>query len=245
MVIPPIGSNRDVDGSGGESYGAVLVAGDADVEDALRGIRFSGWIAPPADGWTVVLGDPGGGVVATGGRGFVEVGETLASHAAVVFAVQVRNDRQLAVVAWRDGVEVGRYCSDPSRDPGADRDVLSEPFGAEAATGFAALAGVPDAAEALERLLDEELDTDSVFESERLASVLRLLGLPRWIVAAGALPRAVPTGPADLVRLRVGERGAAGLTRNTVVARSRRGKTPPPVIADPPRGFGGFEPWML
>ncbi len=193
-------SDSEVGGPAGHSYGAVIVPADelslTDLHDALTGIRFSGWIAPPADGHVVVLGDPGDGVVADGRRGIIEVAGVLAERVGgSVLAVRVRHDRQLALVAWRDGQEVARYCSDPSREPGADKDVLAEPFGAESAHTLAELWDRPDAADQLSELLEEELDPDSVYESERLGTTLRLLGLPAWIVAAGALPRAMPTGP--------------------------------------------------
>ena len=98
--------------------------------------------------------------------------------AGAVLAVRVRRDRQLGIVAWRAGDEVGRYCSDPSREPGADKEVLDQPFGAELAESLAELWGRADAADELTELLEEELDPDSVYESERLRTVLRLLGLP-------------------------------------------------------------------
>ena len=61
--------------------------------------------------------------------------------AGAVLAVRVRRDRQLGIVAWRAGEEVGRYCSDPSREPGADKEVLDQPIGAELAQSLAELWG--------------------------------------------------------------------------------------------------------
>ena len=75
-----------------------------------------------------------------------------------------------------------------------------------------------------------------------------MLGLPAWIVAAGALPQDIPTGPkaAELTRLRGGAPGYAGRTVGPALRAVRRRQTPPPVIADPPRSGGmGFEEWML
>jgi hypothetical protein len=251
MPLPPPTGESPSDQ--GETYGAVLVA-EADVAFAdalgvLRGIGFSGWIAPPRDGWIVVLGDPGDGVVADQRRGVVEVGGMLAERSpGTVIAVRVRRDRQLAVVAWNAGGEVGRYCSDPSREPGADKDVLDQPFGAEIADALAELFDRDDAAEELTALLDEELDPDSVFESERLDTLLRTLGLPTWIVAAGALPHDIPTGPraAELTRLRAGASGLSARARDSVVRAARRRLSLPWVIEEPPRMSGGaFDEWMF
>jgi hypothetical protein len=246
-------ADSEIGGPAGYSYGAAIVPADAltpsALQDVLSGIRFSGWIAPPDDGVVVVLGDPGDGVVADGRRGIIEVAGSLALGVpGRVLAVRVRNDRQLALVAWRDGEEVARYCSDPSREPGADKDVLSEPYGAESAETFAELWGRSDAAERLLDLLEDELDPDSVYESERLGRVLRLLGMPDWIVAAAALPRPMPRGPkaSELMRMRAGATGVAGRSRESLLRPVRRRQHPPPVIADPPTSGGmGDEYWMF
>lgn len=237
----------------GLSYGAVLLSAAAvdvgELKTLLRGIRFSGWLAPASDGWVVVLGDPGDGVVADDRRGVIEVGAFLAEGMpGAVLAVRVRRDRQLALVGWSDGVEVGRYCSDPSQEPGADKDVLPDPCGAEDADALAALCGRDEAAERLGELLAEELDPGSVFESERLGEVARLLGLPRWLVAAGELPDDIPTGPRarDLVHVRAGATGAGARLRDAPLRSLRRRQQPPPVIVDPPTGGGmDVEAWML
>ncbi|KZE94940.1 hypothetical protein AVP42_00868 [Agromyces sp. NDB4Y10] len=245
------GSTPDGGGPIGETYGAALVRiGDESlVVDALRGIRFTGWVAPAESGWVVALGDPGDGTVATARSGVLEVGAALAAalHTVVVVA-RVRLDRQLVLAAFRGPDELGRYSSDPSREPGADDEVLAEPFGVEHAEAFAEAVGRADAAEELAEVLGEELDTDSVYESERLARVLGLLGLPRWIVAAGALPRDLPTGPRtkDLVRLGAGATGAKGVVQGRAAAAARRRMPPPPAIADPPRADDlGIDPWLL
>ena len=248
----PVGGS-DLGGPDGHSYGAAIVPAAGvtlpEVQAILSVIRFSGWIAPPRDGWSVVLGDPGDRVVADGRRDVIEVAELLAERVpGPVLAVRVRRDRQLALVAWKAGEEVARYCSDPSREPGADKDVLAEPVGAEYAETFADLWDRPDAAEELTELLEDELDPDSVYESERLGRVLRLLGLPAWLVAAGELPHAMPTGPrsSELIRMRAGRTGVAGVIAGMFVRPVRRRQQPPPVIADPPKGGGmGFEEWMF
>lgn len=249
--VPPPAS--EIGGPDGHSYGAVIVPADGTtpsiVREVLSGMRFSGWVAPARDGWIVVLGDPGDGVVADGRRGIIEVAAVLAERVTdPLLAVRVRQDRQLALVAWRAGEEVARYCSDPSREPGADKEVLSEPFGAEYAQVLAELWERQDSAEELTELLEDELDPDSVYESERLRSILRLLGMPAWIVAAGSLPRAMPTGPtpSELDHLRAGATGVAGRSRDALLRPVRKRQSPPPVIEDPPTGFGsGYEEWMF
>jgi len=249
---PPTASSAD-DGAQGHTYGAAIIPADgitsSEALAALRGIRFSGWVAPPRDGWLVVIGDPGGGVVADGRRGVIEVAALLAQEVpGPMLAVRVRRDRQLALVAWRAGEEVARYCSDASREPGADEDVLTEPIGAEHGVTLAELWNQPDAVEPLTQLLEDELDSDSVYESERLGRMLRMLGLPAWLVAAGSLPRAMPTGPrpSEFVRLRAGRTGVEGRLLGAIIRRVRRGQDPPPVIVDPPKGGGtDFESWMF
>lgn len=251
-VYPIPVAPSEVGGPAGHSYGAVIVPAGALAPDELRqllsGIRFSGWVAPPTAGWIVLIGNPGDGVVADGRRGVIEVAGTLAGRVVgPVLALRVRNDRQLGLVAWQVGEEIARYCSDPSREPGADDDVLTEPVGAESAPVLAGLVDRPDAAEDLSELLDEELDPDSVYESERLGRMLRLLGLPDWIVAAGSLPRAMPRGPkaSELVRVRAGSTGMGGRIREALLRPVRRRQHPPPVIDDPPTSAGGDDYWMF
>ena len=254
MTLPlPVSGGDEADA--GSSYGAVLIAAEHAASDAIDDVvgslRFSGWIAPPSEGWHVIVGDPGAGVVADRRRGVIDVAALLATRVTgPVFAFRVRRDRQLAIVAWRNGREIGRYSSDPSQEPGADAEVLSAPFGVASGVAFAEAVGQADAARELVRELEEELDPESVFESERLRRVLRLLGMPGWLVAAGALPRDIATGPRvrDLRRVRVGRTGVAGMLIAALVRRARRRHAPPPVFADPPRGFGGMsgiEPWMF
>jgi hypothetical protein len=217
-----------------------------DVLAALREIRYSGWLGQPEDGWLVAVAASGDGTVAAGRRGVVGVGEWLADRlGATVFAFRVVTDRQLLVALWADGEEVGRYLSDPSH--GLDDDTLSDPVGVEHADGFAAACGHPEAAEDLAELLAEELDPDSVIESERLGRVLRLLGLPRWLVAASSLPRDIPTGPRsrDMTRLGAGVPGFRGRLRGAAVGIVRRRRPPPPAITDAPRRGSDIDPWML
>ncbi|TMM33914.1 MAG: hypothetical protein E6F99_22855 [Actinobacteria bacterium] len=247
--LPLAGVGGSVDAPDGYTYAAALVRlARGDVLAALREVRFTGWLARPEDGWLVAVARSGAGVTAAHGRGVVGVGEWLAGRlCATVLAVRVLADRQLALVAWADGTEIGRYVSDPSHGLPADEDVLAEPLGVEHAAAFAEACGRPETADDLAELLAETLDPDSVIESERLGRVLRLLGLPTWLVAAAALPRDVPTGPvaAEVTRLGAGVPGLRGRFWGRAVEVVRRRRRPPPVVADPPRATAAVDPWVL
>lgn len=262
MAYPVVArGGDDAGGPVGYTYAAVLVrldpAGDAPAgatctrEEVLAGlaaVRFSGWVGPAEDGWLVAVAAAGGGTVAAGRRGVLDLGAWLAERfAAPVVATRVVQDQQLLLAMWSGGVEVGRYLSDPSYGLGADDDTLPDPFGVEHAAAFAAACGHPAAAEELTEVLAEELSPDSVFESERLASVLGLLGLPTWLVAVASLPRDVPTGPRarEFTRLAVGRRGLAGRLVGWPVGLVRRRLPPPPAVPDPPRGSTDIDPWLL
>ncbi|MBM2615946.1 hypothetical protein JIG36_10295 [Actinoplanes sp. LDG1-06] len=235
----PYAPGPSSEGPPGDTYAVLLLrtALDRAVEE-LRRIHFSGWIAPPESGWLPVLAVPGDGAVAAGRRGIVDVGAELAATLDTpAVAIRVLADRQLALVAWSGGEELGRYVSDPSREPGAEEDTLPDPYGVSLAPELAELCGHADRAADISDLLDEPLDPDSFIESERLAKLLRLLSLPTWLVAVATLPRDIPTGP-----------GAAELTHlgpPRWLARRTRRRAPAPVLTDPPRGASGMDPWLL
>lgn len=255
MVLPAYGGGSEVGaGPEGHTYGAVIVRlGDGPatrdaVLAALREIRFSGWLAQPADGWLVAVAASGAGTVAAGRRGVAGIAERLAERmTGPVLAVRVLADRQLLLALWTGGDEVGRYVSDPSREPGAEDDVLPSPLGAELAPAIAEVLGRPETAGDLTELLAEELDPESVIESERLARVLRLLRLPTWLVAAATLPRDIPTGPRsrDMTRLGAGVPGLPGRLSGWAVNVVRRRRPPPPAVTDAPRGSSGVDPWLM
>jgi hypothetical protein len=73
--------------------------------------------------------------------------------------------------------------------------------------------------------------------------VLRLLGLPSWLVSAWRLPREFTTGPArrDLVRLRAGRTDALGRLLGPLADLVRRRRRPRPVLEDPPRDDGSMD----
>ena len=242
MTVSP-----EPEGPAGYSYAAVIVRTDArePVLARLRDIGFSGWVAPPADGWVAVVPESAEAAVASDRRGVVGVGEALAGTAATVVAVRVLHDRQLVLVAWADGQEVARYVSDPSREPGAPHDVLDDPVGVEGAEAVAEACGRREAGEDLAEVLDEGLDPDEEIESERLSRVLGLLGLPAWLVGAWVLPKRMPIGPSprELTRLGAGRPGVGGWLAGRVV-RSVRRRRPPPVLTDPPRRGAGPDDLM-
>jgi hypothetical protein len=97
--------------------------------------------------------------------------------------------------------------------------------------------------EELGEVLSEGLDPDQHIESERLGRVLRLLGLPSWLVSAWRLPRAMATGPPPrrMLRLRAGRTGVSGWVVGRAARLARRWRTPPPVLPDPPRGNTGID----
>ena len=239
------------DGPTGHTYAALVVrlgpaAGRAEVLAALRDLRFTGWLGPEEDGWLVAVPERAAGTVAAGRRGVLELAGDLAGRlGATLVAVRVADDRQLVLALWQEREETGRYVSDPSHGL-RDEEVLSDPMGDEHADAFAAAVGRPEAAEELAELLAEELDPDSVIESERLARVLRLLGLPEWIVASASLPRDVPAGPAsrEFTRLGFGVPGPGGRVVGRVAQVARTRRRPPPVVVDPPRGGRAAEPWL-
>jgi hypothetical protein len=235
------------EGPAGYSYGAVIARTEErePVLARLRDIGFSGWVAPPEDGWLVVLPESAQAAVASDRRGVVGVGEALAGTAPTLLAVRVLHDRQLALVAWVAGQEVARYVSDPSREPGAAADVHDDAVGVEGADAIAEACGRPEAGEDLAELLDEGLDPDEEIESERLSRVLGVLGLPAWLVSAWVLPKRMPIGPSprDLVRLGAGRTGVGGWLAGRVVRTVRR-RRPPPVLTDPPRRGAGPDDLM-
>lgn len=239
--------------SAGSSAGSSAPARDrvparGAVLEALRDSRFTGWVGGDEGGWLAAVPEDGAGAVASGRRGVVDLAAHLAaSLGAAVVALRVVADRQLLVAVFDGAEEVGRYVSDPSVGKPSDDDTLPDPIGAEHAAAFAAVCGVPDAADDLAELLAEELDPDSVIESERLAGVLRLLGLPGWLVAASSLPRDVPAGPrADaLTRLGAGADGVAGRLRGRAAAVVRRRRGPADPVPEGRQGPSDADLWML
>ena len=250
MAYGLVSGGGESDGRTGYTYATVLVrdVDRAEVLAALAEVRFSGWVGLDEDGWVVAVAARGGGAVAAGRRGVVDVAGELAGRlGGTVLAVRVLGDRQLLLVGWVAGAEVGRYVSDPSHGLGPEDDTLPEPIGVEHAEGFAAACGRPEAAEELAELLAEELDPENVIESERLVAVARLLGLPAWLVSVSSLPRDVPAGPraGDFTRLGAGSQGAAGRIRGRAAELVRGRRPPASPVPDAPHRGPDIDPWLL
>jgi hypothetical protein len=215
----------------GYSYAALLVRADREaVLRELSAARFSGWIGPQEADWVVA--------VPARRRQGVKVGkenlEALAAAVAqrfddVVVAVSVHDERVLRLAMWQGGRHLGSYLSNPAYKA-ADDDASPEPEGVEHVAAFAAACGRPDNVDDLTELLADMLDEESQNESDRLLAAVRLLDLPRWLIAAPSLPRDPPSGPpaAQFTRLFRGRTGIVGraLAWITGPIRWRRGRWP-------------------
>jgi hypothetical protein len=247
----PIAAAHGDEEAAGASYAGLFVRAELDsVLDQLVGRRFSGWVGPQQEAWVLAVARTSTGPVAGEGRPVevltAEVAEALAT---VAFAVRVLRDEVLYLSGWHATEHLGDYVSDPSIESKASTqdddvagleghgglegfgrlDAFPEPQGAWYAPAFATACGRPDGAEELGELLGETLDHDSVFESERLAQALRLLGLPGWLVSAPSLPGDVPGGPnrTELVQLGAGHGGLGGRIGGLVTGIVRRRRTGP------------------
>lgn len=237
MTLPPLGPDQH-DGVHGVSYCGLFA--NAEHERVLRFLaerRFTGWLGPQEGDWVLAVAERQQGAVAGDGTSLLTLGSELAhTLATVVLAVRVERDRVLRIDGWRgvqhdeteDVAVLGGYLSDPSADAAEDEDVYPEPQGAHFAADYAQACGVPAAADELHEVLAEELDPESVIESERLDSVLRLLDLPRWLVSADSLPGDVPAGPrrSELTRLGAGREGLGGRVAGTLTGVLRKRRRP-------------------
>ncbi|OZB48288.1 MAG: hypothetical protein B7X40_07530 [Cellulomonas sp. 14-74-6] len=214
----------EVGGPNGLTY-AVLVTRLAHDEllEILTAERFSGWVGPTEDGWTVAVPESPLGHVASHRRRLPELAEAISDRTdAVVASVVVVKDALLRLWAGRGGGQLVDYVSDPSvgaedvpleLDPFGNPVGISDgPVGAHGASALARAADRAQAADELQELLAERLG-ESENESERLQAAARLLGWPSWLVAVDSLPRRVPGGPdaSAFTRLRAGRGGIGGI----------------------------------
>ncbi|WP_163540903.1 hypothetical protein [Occultella kanbiaonis] len=242
----PMGAS-DPDKLVGESYSGVYVASARDAVGAcLVAARFTGFLGPQEDHWVLAVAKNARGTVAAGKRTIDALARDLASDlGAVAIAVEMDRDKRLRLWGYEGGDAIGRFDSAPEDDEDIDvrgipLDEFGEPLpeamlalggsGSECAAELVRICGAQapddpesDPAEDLEELLDEEL-TESESESDRLRAVLRLLALPTWLIASASLPKRVPGGPSaeQVLHLRTGRTGFAGLTLGALSERTRR-----------------------
>lgn len=228
-------SNDEVGGPSGLTY-AVLVTRVPRPEliEVLTGERFTGWVGPTEDGWTVAVPEAPLGHVAAHRRRLPELAELVAGRTgAVTAAATVVRDEVLSLWAGHGDVQLADYVSDPSvgaqdapleLDPfGNPVGIADGPVGAHGAHALARAVDRSQAADDLQQLLAEQLG-ESENESERLQAAARLLGWPSWLVAVSSLPRRVPGGPdaKEFTRLRVGRTGMGGFAAAQAARAVRR-----------------------
>ena len=212
------------------SYAGLVVGGDhAAITHEVTAVGFSGWVGPDEDGWVVLVCRRLTGPVTAKGHDITALGAHLAGIAGgPVIAAQVQRDRLLTFTAWRGEEELGRYRSNPAFGVDEDDDefVDPEPEGVEHAGAIVAAFGAaePDGHERLVEILGEILDEEEQTESERLWAVLRLLGMPSWLVASAALPKDVLGGPSkkDVLLLFRGHEGWWARIAAWLTGRQRR-----------------------
>lgn len=225
-MYPP-GPMNIGEGEAGLSYSGVYAAAERDhVIAALGEMRFTGYIGPQEGTWVLAVAGNPLAKVAGKKRRIDDVARELAATLEVVtLAAEVEKDSRLRLWGF-DGAEVlPPYDSDPpDDDEGEPGGIVLDDFGnpvmdggggfmdAEmVAVSLLSAFNAEDEEGKLGELLEEELGEDTN-ESERLTAVLRVLGLPTWIVSSDSLPRRVPGGPDrdEVLRLGAGKPGVQG-----------------------------------
>lgn len=210
-------------GQGGVSYSGVYISADRDhVLAGLGDMRFTGYVGPQEGDWLLAVAGNPLGKVAGDRRRIADVAHDLATALeAITLAVEVDSDTRLRIWGF-DGVDtLPPYDSQPPDDDdygGLQLDDFGNPVmtGAfvdndDVAQALLTTFRVDDDDDELAELLDEDLGEDTS-ESERLTRILRILGLPTWIVSSDSLPRRVPGGPDkdQVIRLGAGKPGVQG-----------------------------------
>ncbi|GAB2623450.1 hypothetical protein GCM10027067_39650 [Pseudactinotalea suaedae] len=213
------------EGVAGLSYSGVYAAAERDrVIAALGELRFTGYIGPQEGTWVLSIAGNPLGKVAGQKRRIHDVARDLAATLDVVtLAAEVSQDSRLRVWAFDGEDALPSYDSHPPEEDEAGGMALDD-FGNPIMSGGGGFVdnemvavsllstfGAEDPDGTLGELLDEDLGEDTN-ESERLTSVLRVLGLPTWIVSSDSLPRRVPGGPdkGEMLRLGAGKPGVQG-----------------------------------
>ena len=223
------------EGVAGVSYSGVYAAAERErVIAALGEMRFTGYIGPQEGTWVLsVAGNPLAKVAGRKRRIDDVARELAATLGVVTLAVEVDKDARLRLWAFDGDEPLPPYESTPP-DPDEDEPggIMLDDFGNPVMTPGAFVDNEmvavsllsafgtrqEDSPEAvLTNLLDEDLGEDTN-ESERLTGVLRVLGLPTWIVSSDSLPRRVPGGPDrdQVLRLGAGKPGVQGWFADTL-----------------------------
>jgi hypothetical protein len=150
------------------------------VAQTLGYLRRRAFVAPAIGGATVVYDQE------SELAGAEELGRLAAElsrrHACAALAVQIADDDVLWYALYRAGRLDHDYDSNPSYDSGAPH---APPKGGDA-HALAAAFGVPEQASEIERVLRAPSGENGfIFEHERHAALVRLLGLPDIAVATG------------------------------------------------------------
>lgn len=214
------------EGTVGLSYSGVYVGADRDrLIAALGDLRFTGFVGPQEERWVLAVAGNPLGKVATKKRRIADVARDVAAALeTVTLAVEVDKDARLRLHGFDGEDALPAYDSRPPDEDGAvagqlTLDDFGNPVMSEGAfvdtdsiaAGLLATFEASDPEDALADLLADDLGED-ISESERLTGVLRLLGLPTWLVAADSLPKRVPGGPEreQVTRLGAGKPGVSG-----------------------------------
>lgn len=212
------------EGEAGLSYAGVYAAAERDrVIAALGEMRFTGYIGPQEGAWVLSIAGNPLGKVAGKKRRINDVARELATTLEVVtLAVEVDKDERLRLWGFDGDAHLPVYDSQPPDDDepgGIVLDDFGNPVMGEGAfvdnemvaVSLLAAFDADDEDGKLNELLDEDLGEDTN-ESERLTGILRVLGLPTWIVSSDSLPRRVPGGPdrEQVLKLGAGKPGVQG-----------------------------------
>jgi hypothetical protein len=213
------------EGEAGLSYAGVYTAAERDhVIAALGEMRFTGYVGPQEGAWVLaVVGNPLAKVASKKRRVDDVARELAATLEVVTLAVEVDKDERLRLWGFDGATHLPVYDSRPPEGDGAPGGIVLDDFGnpVVGAGGFVdnemiavsllAAFDADDEDGKLAELLDEDLG-EGTNESERLTGILRVLGLPTWIVSSDSLPRRVPGGPEreQVLKLGAGKPGVQG-----------------------------------
>lgn len=227
-MFPPVPVSTG-ESEGGLTYSGVFVASDRErLLEELAELRFTGYVGPQEGDWVLAISGNPLGKVAGQKRRIVDVAREIAATLGVVtLAAEVERDTRLRLHAFDGDAALPPYDSaPPEEEPG---EIALDEFGMpvvaeglyvdndDVAAALLTTFEAEDDDGALAELLNENLGED-VFESERLVAILRILGLPTWIVSSDSLPKRVPGGPDkdEVTRLGAGKPGVKGMVADAI-----------------------------